>query len=189
MESISSQNIIGKFNSIKVITAHRDKNFVRTTIQENIYIFNKIRHIQALGEKIISLPMKPPSPDHIGFIVKSPLRSEWYDSIFTYYEKMEKSTTFSAPFLCSLLPPDTKILHSRIYFRVNTTYIDNQYDLYSRTCADGSSIIEGVDSTVSYAPVAGIRYLRIIVSIAFAEGLIIFCLGNIQHLPKYYSTQ
>ena len=70
---------------------------------------------------------------------------------------MEKSTTFSAPFLRSLLPPDKKILCPRIYFRVKTTYIYNQYDLYSRTFADVSSMIEGVDFTVSYAPVAGIR--------------------------------
>ena len=49
---------------------------------------------------------------------------------------MAKPTTFSAPFLHSSLPLDTKILGPRMYFRVKTTDIDNQYDLYSRTCAD-----------------------------------------------------
>ena len=52
-----------------------------------------------------------------------------------------------------------KIPHPRIYFRVNTTDIENQYDLYSRTCADGSSMLEGVGFAVSYTPVSGIRYI------------------------------
>ena len=89
---------------------------------------------------------------------------------------MATSTTFSAPSLRSLLPPDTNILRPIIYFRVKTTDIGNQYDLYSRTCADGSSILEGVEFTVSYAPVAGILSLHIITAIAFAEGLVIFVL-------------
>ena len=70
---------------------------------------------------------------------------------------MEKSTTFSAPFLLSSLLPDTKIIRPMIYFRVKITDIENQYDIYSRTCADGSSMLEGVGFTVSYAQVAGFR--------------------------------
>ena len=89
---------------------------------------------------------------------------------------MKTSTTFSAPFLRSLLPPDTKILKPRIYFRVKTTDIDNQYDLYSRTYVDASSMLEGVDLTISYTPVSGICSLRIITAIDSAEGLILFVL-------------
>ena len=37
-------------------------------------------------------------------------------------------------------------------------------------------MLEGVDFTVSYAPVTGIRPLFIIISIASAEGLIMFVL-------------
>ena len=81
---------------------------------------------------------------------------------------MATSTTFSAPFLRSQLPPDTKILRPRIYFRVKTTDIDKKYNIYSRTCADVSSMIEGSDFTVSYAPVDGIHYLCIITEIASA---------------------
>ena len=58
---------------------------------------------------------------------------------------METSTTFSAPFLRYLLPPKTKILRPRIYFRVKTNDIDNQYDLYSRTCSYESYMLEGVE--------------------------------------------
>ena len=89
---------------------------------------------------------------------------------------MTKSITFSAPFLLSLLPPDTKILRPIISFRVKTTDIDNQYDFYPKSCAYVSFILEGVDFAVSYAPVDGIRFLSIIVEIDSAEGLIIFVL-------------
>ena len=56
------------------------------------------------------------------------------------------------------------------------TDIDNQYDIYSITCADVSSMIQGVDFTVSYAPVAWIQSLFIITAIVSAEGAIIFVL-------------
>ena len=72
---------------------------------------------------------------------------------------MEKITTFSALFERLLLAPGTKILCPIISFRVKKIDIDNQYDLYSRTCAYGSSILEGVDFVVSYTPVASIKFI------------------------------
>ena len=128
-ETTSIQKVL-EYISIQKLTACRDKDIIRTNLQENKCIFNKIRHIQVIGNKIFSLSTKNPTPDHIKDVVKSPLRFEWHDSIFSNYEKMTTSTTFSALFLRSLLPPETKILIPRIYFRVKTTDIDNQYDLY-----------------------------------------------------------
>ena len=89
---------------------------------------------------------------------------------------MEKSTILSAPFPHSSLLLDTKVLPPRIYFRVNTTDIENKYDIYPIICTDGSSMIEGVNFTVSYSPVSGIYPLCIIIAIASAEGLNIFVL-------------
>ena len=57
---------------------------------------------------------------------------------------MATSTTFSAPFLRSVLPPNTKILRPIIPLRVKTNDIENTYNLYSITCEDVSSILEGV---------------------------------------------
>ena len=87
-----------------------------------------------------------------------------------------KCITLSALFLHYSLPPDTKIPRPKISFREKKTYIENKYELYSRTCSYGSSMIEGVDFTVSYEPVSGIRYLQIIIAIASAECLVIFVL-------------
>ena len=123
---------------------------------------------------MISLPTNPPPPYHIGDVVKNTLRAKWYDSIFENEKKMEKFTPFIAPFKYWLFTPDTKILYSWILFRVKTIEMYNKFDLYSRTCADVSSIIEGVYFTVSYTPVAGIKSLIIIIDIASAKGMIIF---------------
>ena len=127
---------------VHFITAYIDNDIIINNLWENRCIFNKIRHIQAIENKLISLNTKPPTPDHIGDLYKSPIISEWYDSIFPNYEEMATSTTFSAPFLHSLLSLNTKILIPGISFRVKTTYIENQYDIYSRTCAYGSSMFE-----------------------------------------------
>ena len=126
-----------------------------------------------MGGKLICLPVKPPTYDHIFDVFNSPIWDEWYDSIFANYEKMEKSTTIGAPFERSLLLPGKKILCPRISFRFNTTYINNRYDLYPITCSYGSSILERVDFAFSYAPVAIIKSLLIVISIAYLEGLII----------------
>ena len=84
MESISVPYITFRWNIIHFITSHRNKNIFRTNPQENISIFNKIIHVQEIGKKLISLPIKSPPPNQIGDVVKSTLWDEWYDSIFTY---------------------------------------------------------------------------------------------------------
>ena len=86
---------------------------------------------------------------------------------------MAKSTTFSALFLGSSLPPDTKILRPSISFRVEITDIDIQYELYTTTCAYVSSLLEVVDLTNLNARASGIIYLRIIIIITSAEVLIL----------------
>ena len=107
---------------------------------------------------------------------------------FSKYEKIATSTTFSAPFVRSLLPPNTNILILGISFRVKTTDIDNQYDINSRTCSDVLSMLEGVDFTVSYSPVDDIRSLCIIIAIISTEGLIFSCTSTMSFRIPFYPT-
>ena len=74
MDDISIQKLTGKYNRIHVITVRRDNNIVQTNLQENISIFNKIRHIQAIGNRKIRFSEKLLTPDHIGDVVMSPPR-------------------------------------------------------------------------------------------------------------------
>ena len=54
---------------------------------------------------------------------------------FENYDKIERSTTFSAPFASSLLKLGEKLIPPITSFRFKKTDIDNQYDLiYRRLC-------------------------------------------------------
>ena len=66
--------LTGKCNKLHVIKSRRDKDIVITNIQESMCTLNQIRQIQVIGNKLISLPKKPQTQDHIGYVVKSPLR-------------------------------------------------------------------------------------------------------------------
>ena len=54
-----------------------------------IPIVNEIRYIQAIGNKLISIIIKTPRPNHIVNVVKIPIRYYWYDSIFSNYDKWQ----------------------------------------------------------------------------------------------------
>ena len=99
---------------------------------KNKSISNQIRHIKEICNILLRIPKKPTTPYHINDVLKIPLRSKWYESILEYYNKMTRSTTFSAPFLRYSFPTETKILRPRISFRFKSTDSDNQYDLDSR---------------------------------------------------------
>ena len=103
IKSIPSQKLTGKCNRVHVITTRRDKDITGTNIQEKRCILNQIRHVHTIVNKLIGLPTKTPTPDHIGDVVNILLRYEWYNSIFSNYEKMVTFTTFSEPFLRSLI--------------------------------------------------------------------------------------
>ncbi len=81
--------------------------------------------------------------------------------------------TFSAPMLRSTVPPSQKILRPRVSCRVKDTPTPNQYDLYARTCADGSIQQEHIDFTDSYSPVASIESIRVLLNIAASSGLLV----------------
>ena len=56
LEAIKIQKLTVKYNKVCVITDRRYNKIVRTNIQENRYIFNKIRHIQSIYNNRIILP-------------------------------------------------------------------------------------------------------------------------------------
>jgi hypothetical protein len=53
---------------------------------------------------------------------------------------MLNSGTWSAPILCSLVPPSKTILTPRASFKLKTTDINNTYELYRCTCSNGANM-------------------------------------------------
>ena len=160
----------------------------RTSLSGHHALFNQIRLnfdpptiddsspssiIAPVGLKVISSPIKPETPAHFGATYTSPFASDWKDALFQNYNKMLTSGTFSAPILRSSVPSNKTILRPRIACKVKDTSIPNQYDLYARPCADGSTQREHIDFTDSYSPVASIDSLRLLLNLAASEGLLI----------------
>jgi hypothetical protein len=116
---------------------------------------------------IISSLTRPPTPNHIGELSQQPLFAEW--TLFKNYDKMLQSGTWSAPILRSTIPKEKTILPACVTFKVKDTDTTNTYELYCRTCANGSSMKEHVDYTNSYSPVGSIDSIRLLLSITASQ--------------------
>jgi hypothetical protein len=86
---------------------------------------------------------------------------------------MLASGTFSAPILRSSIPAHKMVLRPRVTCKVKDTLVPNQYDLYARTCADGSTQRENIDFTDSYSLVASIDSICLLLNLAASKGLLI----------------
>jgi len=158
----------------------------KTSLMSNRVLFNQVRLTLdstpdvstptiaiPVGLKVVSSPVRPPTPKDFGETLHSPFASDWRDALFQNYTKMLATGTFSAPMLRTSVPAGKSILRPRIACRVKDTSTANQYDLYARTCADGSTQKESVDFTDSYSPVASIDSIRLLLNLAASLGLLI----------------
>jgi hypothetical protein len=114
---------------------------------------------------MMSTPTKHYTPAHIGNLKNNPYYAEWKEALFKNYTKMLSSGTWSAPVLCSLVPPTKTILPPRVTFKVKTTDINNTYELYCRTCANGANMKENIDFTNSYSSVGSIESIHLLPSL------------------------
>ena len=160
--------------------------------------------IQQYPKKIanfaVTNPTRPITPKHVTEFEKTGLKQKWMKSLFENYTKNAKTHTFTAPFPIEDAPKDVNILRSVVSHRVKDLGNDT-YDLYSRHCANRSTMVKGLDYKESYAAIAVIDSCRIVIAIASRYGLIIF-ITDIKnafqttllhpseriylHLPPYY---
>jgi hypothetical protein len=125
------------------------------------------------GFNVVSSPVHPRTPKHFGETLQTPFASHWHDALFHNNTKMLATGTFSAPLLRTSVPAGKTILHPRIACQVKDTTIAHQYDLYARTCADGSTQRKSINFTDSYPPVASIDSIRLLLNLAASQGLLV----------------
>ena len=126
--------------------------------------------VQSVANKLVILKTKPYTPYHISYVAKIPLLDEWCDSIFSNYDRMEKSTTFSVHLLCYIITRTLKILCPWIF----PSKTPNKYGFYSHTCDYGLKTREDFDFNFPYTHVVIIKFLCIIITITGEEGTILF---------------
>jgi hypothetical protein len=185
LNSLKKQNgstpVLGYFSK-------RQSSATRTTIEENRAMFNQIRLLTMsnnissnsnlslplpvpIVKSVIVTPTRPCAPNHIGELTNNPFYSDWKSSLFKNYDKMLAAGTWSAPILKSTVPPGKTILRNRVTFKVKDTDQPNTYELYSRTCVDGSPKKENVDYNNSYSPVGSTDSIRLLLAIAASRKL------------------
>ena len=123
--------------------------------------------------KLIQLPFRPKTPNHVGEALHSNIRTYWIECLFNCYDKMHNTATLSCPFLRSSLQTTVKILNTRLSIEVKITDIDDFYEIKVRMCANGSKMIKGIDFLESYAPTADCASFIAIIIIAASEGMTI----------------
>jgi hypothetical protein len=108
---------------------------------------------------------KPERPEHVGQMVRSPFRSDFKLTHFENYDKMYQIGTWSYPVDNALLPSNAVILPIRSTYAVKSTETDYLWELQERSCANRARMIEGIHYDQSFAPVAMIDRIRIVLSL------------------------
>ena len=173
----------------------------RTNLTTLRATFDQIQNYpKKIANYAVTNPSRPTTPKNVKDFDKTGLKQQWMQSLFENYTKNAKSHTFTAPFPIENAPPGINILRSVVSHRVKDLGNDT-YDLYSRHCANGSTMVKGLDFKESYAAIAVIDSCRIILAIASRYGLIIFVIDIKNafqttllsphervylHLPPYY---
>eukprot|EP00957_Ditylum_brightwellii_P081385 6190567-Ditylum_brightwellii.AAC.1 len=78
----------------------------------------------------------------MGDLAKSNNKSEWKESMFENYEKVNTSGTFSAPSLRKDLLSTIKIIKAQSAFKVKLQEKENKYKLYTQKAANGSNQVQ-----------------------------------------------
>ena len=68
--------------------------------------------IAAVGCNVISSPMKPPNPNHIGDIYSCNFKNDWKATHFDNYDKIFHTGTWSAPMILAQAPTGVTLLQS-----------------------------------------------------------------------------
>ncbi len=79
---------------------------------------------------------------------------------------MQRTGTWSAPLLCSSIPPNKAILHPHISFWVIDTTTPNTYEFQGLTCTDGSKLTQYLDFHDSYSPVGSTDSVRLLLALS-----------------------
>lgn len=82
--------------------------------------------------KLIQVPLKHHTPEHVGQTLNSDIRSHWIECIFNYFDKMHNSGSLSCPFLRIKIPKGKKVLPTRLSFEVKLTDVLDFYEIKVR---------------------------------------------------------
>ena len=93
--------------------------------------------------KLIQVPLKPHTPEHVGEALNSDIISHWIECLFNCFDKIHNSGTLSSQFPRINIPKGKKVLPTRQSFEVKLIDVLDFYEIKVRMCANGSTMIQG----------------------------------------------
>jgi hypothetical protein len=147
-------------------------------------MFNQVRYapvaeepaINPIACRAVTSLKKPDCPEHVGQMVRSPFKMDFKFAHFENYDKMNQTGTWSYPVARSLLPSNAVNLPIHYTYSIKSTETASLWELQVRSCANGARMIESVNFDHSYAPVAMMDSIRVVLALGAAQGKQVFIL-------------
>jgi hypothetical protein len=148
----------------------------QTDIEKQHTMFNQVLYAPVAVEPVIApvacrvVPSlkKPACPEHVGQMVRSPFKMDFKFAHFENYDKMYQTGTWSYPVARSLLPSNAVILPIHSTYAVKSTETASLWELQVQSCDNVSRMIEGVHVDHSYAPVAMMDSIQVVLALGAA---------------------
>ena len=158
-----------KSRVVTIILCRRSRS-LNTNYEDYRSIFGNLLTIR--HAHMAAYPERPPIPStyHAGLGTK--YRPDWKLAAYSQYDKNNALGLYTQPFPRSMLPPGTRVLPSVLAPNIKEKG-DHLWAFVARHCANGSSQIKGIDYLYSYSPTASAFTIRLTLSFASSQGLII----------------
>jgi hypothetical protein len=140
-------------------------------------MFNQVRFFPVLSVPMLHLVacravtslLKTDCPDHVGQMVRSSFRADFKMAHFENYDKIYEIGTWSYHVAKSLRPPDAITLPIRSTYSIKSTVTDSLWELQVCSRANGARMIEGVHYEQSYAHIAMIDSICVLLSLGASQ--------------------
>jgi hypothetical protein len=141
-------------------------------------MFDQVRFIpvtlpvisESVACRAITSLYKPNCPEHIGQMMKSPFKSEVKGAHLENYDKMHQTGTWSYPVLRSLIPRAAVLLPIRPVYTIKPTSKEFLWEPQVRSCANGAHMVQCIHYEESFAPVASIENIPILLNLGASQG-------------------
>jgi hypothetical protein len=187
-DPITASYTLDAFKACQALHASSNIEFIvvkrsghhRTDLEEQHTVFNKVHsppvHVPNMPHpkeptacRVVTAVVKPIPPARLGNMLRSGFKPQYKAAHFENYDKMYRTGTWSPPVLRADLPATSIILPNRYVHFVKRTEVSNIFELQVCTCANGSSMVEGMYCYQSFAHVASIDSIRTSIALGAAQ--------------------
>jgi hypothetical protein len=183
LEALKSSQVAHITQDVDMWIVKRNKP-PSTDLEEQRSIFKQVRlapvDIDPIPEHVACRALtsltKPDCPAHVDQMVRSPFRAKFKFAHFENYDKMYQAGTWSYPVDNKCLPSKAVTLPMQSPHASKSTPTESLWELQVRAYSNGAQIIDGIYYDQSYAPVAMIDSIYVLLGMRGSQGKKVFIL-------------